>query len=262
MNFVVLTIFPEMIHSYGQYSILKRAVDKNLVSITALNIRDFAEGKHRCVDDRPYGGGAGMVLKPEPITRAVRAAKQASPESMTILLTPQGRIFNQRMAQALARCSGLIMVCGRYEGVDERICDGSIDLEISTGDYILTGGELAAMMIIDAVTRLVPGTLGGEGSAEKESFSENRLEHAHYTRPRCFEKKAVPDVLLSGNHKEIEQWRLETSLARTFIKRRDLLDNRLLDENEINILKKWYRDIERILRAQSAHGADSLPGVE
>ena len=198
-------------------------------------------------DDRPYGGGNGMVMKPEPLIGAIRAAKKNAPAAKTILLTPQGAGFNQKAAQELASLSELVLVCGRYEGVDERISDEFIDYEISIGDYVLTGGELAAMVIVEAVTRLIPGVLGGEDSAEKDSFSDGLLEHGHYTRPRNFEGKDVPEVLLSGHHQEIEQWRREASVMRTLVKRPDLLRNRKLNDQEAEILKKWYREIGSLL---------------
>jgi len=258
MNFIVLTIFPDMFIPFWEHGIIKRAIDQNKISATAINIRDYAEGRHRVTDDRPYGGGSGMVMKPEPLAGAIRAAKKQAPSSRVILLTPQGRCFNQEISRELASSEGLILVCGRYEGVDERICQDLIEDEISIGDYVLTGGELAAMVIVEAVTRLIPGTLGGADSAEKDSFSGGVLEHPHYTRPRIFEGAEVPAVLLSGNHQEIEKWRLETSLIRTFLKRRDLLENRLLSSQEINILKKWCRTIEKIIYNQSFRGSDAL----
>ena len=245
-------------------SILRRAFERKLATVDIHNIRDYAHDKHRTVDDYPYGGGAGMVLKPEPIFEAVESIKddigQRDQELPVILLSPQGRLFSQRIALELSEHLQLILVCGHYEGVDERICQDLIEEEISIGDYVLTGGELAAMVIIDAVTRLIPGTLGGVDSAEKDSFSGGVLEHPHYTRPRIFEGAEVPAVLLSGNHQEIEKWRLETSLIRTFLKRRDLLENRLLSSQEINILEKWCRTIEKIIHNQSFHGSDALSG--
>jgi len=260
MNFIVLTIFPEMFNSFWEHGIIRRAVNQDKISVSAIDIRDFAEGRHRMTDDRPYGGGCGMVMKPEPLAGAIRAAEKKAPLSKRILLTPQGRRFDQSVAHEFVSSDGLILVCGRYEGVDERICHDFIDDEISIGDYILTGGELAAMVIIDTVARLIPGVLGGKDSAEKDSFSDSVLEHAHYTRPRIFEDVEVPSVLLSGNHKEIEKWRFETSLIRTFLKRRDLLENRPLSSQEIEILKKWCLDIEKIIHDQSLYGPDPLSG--
>jgi len=262
MNFIALTIFPEMFEPFWKHGIIKRAIDRKKISATAINIRDFAKGKHRVTDDRPYGGGCGMVMMAEPIAGAIRDAKKQAPSSKTVLLTPQGRCFSQSVSNELASSEGVILVCGRYEGVDERICRDLIDDEISIGDYVLTGGELAAMIIIDAVTRLIPGTLGSEDSAENDSFSTGLLEHAHYTRPRNFEGYDVPDVLLSGDHKEIENWRLETSLIRTFLKRRDLLEKKSLSSQEIDILKKWCLDIEKIIYDQSLRGSDTLSGAQ
>ncbi|MBI9083566.1 MAG: tRNA (guanosine(37)-N1)-methyltransferase TrmD [Desulfobacterales bacterium] len=260
MNFAVLTIFPEMFESFWNHGIVRRAVSSDLITAATINIRDYAQGRHRVTDDRPYGGGCGMVMKPEPLAAAIVAARSRQPESRVVLLSPQGRPFDQPTAEALATESGLILVCGRYEGVDERICQDHIDLEISIGDYVLTGGELAAMVVVDAVTRLIPGSLGGEDSADLDSFSTGLLEHAHYTRPRTFADEPVPDVLLSGNHKEIEDWRLETSLIRTFLKRQDLLEQRPLTPRETEILKNWCQDLERIICAQSEHRADPLSG--
>jgi len=247
MNFVVLTIFPEMFDSFWAHGIIRRAIDQKKIRVSTINIRNFTTDRHQITDDRPYGGGSGMVMKPEPLVGAIRAAAKKAPSAKKILLTPQGRVFNQTVVHELTACDGLILICGRYEGVDERICHDLIDDEISIGDYVLTGGELAAMVIIDAETRLIPGTLGAEDAAEKDSFSNGRLEHAHYTRPREFEGKKVPEVLLSGHHREIEKWRLESSLIRTFLKRQDLLESGRLDNQEIKILKRWHRDIEKIL---------------
>jgi tRNA (guanine37-N1)-methyltransferase len=260
MKFNVLTIFPEMFVPFWEHGIVKRAIDRNLISASTINIRDFAKGKHRVTDDRPYGGGSGMVVKPEPLANAIRAAKENSPSLRTILLTPQGRRFTQKTAGELAVEEGLILVCGRYEGVDERICHDFVDDEISIGDYVLTGGELASMIIIDAVVRLIPDALGNADSAENDSFSNSLLAHAQYTRPRTFEGEDVPGVLLTGDHQRIEEWRLEESIIRTFLKRQDLLKQRALSEREIDILKKWCRDIEKIIYAQSSRGVDTLPG--
>ena len=189
-----------------------------------------------------------MVMKPEPLAGAIRAANRNCPSAKTILLSPQGRVFDQTVANELAAFEGLVLVCGRYEGVDERISHDLIDDEISIGDYVLTGGELAAMVVIDAVTRQIPGTLGGEDAAEKDSFSSGLLEHAHYTRPHVFEGKAVPEILMSGHHKEIENWRLESAMLRTLSKRPDLLKNKTLSKQELDVLKKWSRRIEEIIK--------------
>ena len=260
MKFVVLTIFPELIHAFWENGIMRRAVAGGLIEPQAIDIRDFAQGRHRITDDRPYGGGCGMVMKPEPLAMAIQEAKAAAPDAATVLLTPQGRRFDQSMARQLVDSPGLIFICGRYEGIDERVDHRFVDDEISIGDYVLMGGELAAMVVMESVARLIPGVLGGEDSAEKDTFSGNLVEHAHYTRPYLFEGEAVPDVLLSGNHKEIDEWRLEMSLIRTLLKRPDLLRGRQLGTGEIDILKKWCTDIENIIEAQSSHDTGSLSG--
>jgi tRNA (guanine37-N1)-methyltransferase len=260
MNFIALTIFPEMFNPFWGHGIIRRAIEQNKIQASAIDIRTFAHGKHRVTDDRPYGGGCGMVMKPEPLAAAIRAAVKKAPLSRKILLTPQGRRFDSSVAYELSTLDGLILICGRYEGVDERICSDFMDDELSIGDYVLTGGELAAMVIIDAVTRLIPGILGGKESAEKDSFSGSVLKYAQYTRPRSFEGQDVPEILLSGDHKKIENWRFETSLIRTFLKRPDLLENRALSKQEIEILKKWCVDIEKIIHNQSIYGPGALSG--
>lgn len=262
MDFSVLTIFPDMFEAFWHHGMVQRAMNQGQIRACAIDIRDFAQGRHRVTDDRPYGGGCGMVMKPEPLAAAIRAAKKRSPGSRTLLLSPQGRRFDQAMARSLATTQGLTLICGRYEGVDERICQEFIDDEISIGDYVLTGGELGAMVIIDAVTRLLPGVLGGDESAEKDTFSNDLIEHAHYTRPPVFEGINVPEVLLSGHHEKINQWRLETSLIRTFLKRPDLLRDRPFSGEEIDILKRWCSEIEAIIEAQTRHRPDALPGDE
>lgn len=260
MDFVVLTIFPDMCRPFWEYGILRRAVEQKNIAVEAMDIRDFARDRHKTTDDRPYGGGCGMVMKPEPLAGAIRAAEKQFPGAKKVLLSPQGRVFDQQMAEALSREKGLILVCGRYEGIDERIYRNFIDVEVSVGDFVLTGGELGALMIIDAVARLLPGVLGGEDSAAYDSFAEGLLEHAHYTRPQEFEGESVPEVLLSGNHGEIAQWRLEGALVRTFLKRRDLFRKKRLTTREIDLLKSWHSELESIIHAQTVCGADSLPG--
>ncbi|MDJ0984337.1 MAG: tRNA (guanosine(37)-N1)-methyltransferase TrmD [Desulfobacterales bacterium] len=255
MRYIVLTIFPDMFAPFWEHGIIRKAIEEKNIFASTLNIRDFAEDKHQVTDDRPYGGGSGMVMKPEPLAAAIRAAEQKAPNARKILLSPQGRVFNQKIAHKLAASKELIFVCGRYEGVDDRIDHNLIDDEISIGDYVLTGGELAAMVVIDAVTRQIPGTLGGEDAAQKDSFADGLLEHAHFTRPQVFEGKAVPDTLLSGHHKEIENWRLESALMRTLIRRIDLLQKKELCAREIEILEKWSRNIQNIL---SWHHKDHL----
>jgi tRNA (guanine37-N1)-methyltransferase len=246
MDFGILTIFPEIFDSFLAHGIVRRAIESGIIRVTPVNIRDFAGGKHRTTDDRPYGGGAGMVMKPEPLTEAIAHARKRIPEGPVILLSPQGRPFTQPLAQELALRNGLIFVCGRYEGVDERIY-AHIDDEISVGDYVLTGGEPAAMVMIDAVTRLLPDALGGADSAESDSFSDHLLEYAQYTRPPVFEGEDIPDVLLSGNHADIASWRLESSLIRTLLKRPDLLADKKLTDLEKAVLKKWCRAVEQLI---------------
>jgi tRNA (guanine37-N1)-methyltransferase len=251
MNFTVLTIFPEMFSALLGAGVIKRAIERQYISVEPINIRDFAKDRHRTVDDRPYGGGCGMVMKPEPVAEAIRHARKKHPEAYTLLLTPQGRLFTQRVAQELAGCSGIILVCGRYEGVDERIREHLVDEELSIGDYVLTGGEVAAMVVIDTVSRLVPGTLGSEHSAHEDSFSTGRLEYPQYTRPKSFEGANVPEVLLSGDHGAIRQWRQQTSLIRTLSKRPDLLMDRPLTTGDIEFMKKLQQDIETIIDKHS-----------
>jgi tRNA (guanine37-N1)-methyltransferase len=208
MTIQIITLFPEMFAGVLNTSMLWKAQEKGLVKYNLINLRDFGLGPRRTVDDTPYGGGDGMVLKPEPLFAATTHAKKDDPEARVILMTPRGKLFNQEMAREFAATeAGLIIICGRYEGYDERIIT-IVDKQLSVGNFVLTGGELPAMVVVDAITRLVPGVLGGETSAEKESFSEGNLkEHPQYTRPEEFRGLKVPDVLLSGNHAEIEAWR-------------------------------------------------------
>ena len=217
----ILTIFPRMLDSVLGESILKRAQAAGLVRISCVNLRDYATGVHLSTDDRPYGGGPGMVMKPEPVFKAVDALRR--PDTKVILMTPQGRTFRQETARALSRESHLLFICGHYEGFDERIRAALPDLELSIGDYVLTNGVISAAIVVDAVVRLLPGALGGEGSADSESFTDPSLEYPQYTRPPVFRGMAVPDVLLGGNHAAIAAWRREQSLLRTRERRPDLL---------------------------------------
>lgn len=216
----IVTIFPRMLDSILGESILKRAQEAGLVQIRCVNLRDFATGAHLTTDDRPYGGGPGMVMKPEPVFKAVDALRR--PESKVILMTPQGEPFKQTTAMALSKEAHLIFLCGHYEGVDERIREALADLEISIGDYVLTNGVISAAIVVDAVVRLLPGALGGEGAADDESFTTGLLEYPHYTRPPVFRGLAIPDILTSGNHAEIAKWRREQAIARTRVRRPDL----------------------------------------
>ncbi len=240
IQFDVLTLFPQMFESPLKESILDRAINREQIKITIRNIRDFAEGRHRVVDDTPYGGGGGMVMKPEPIVRAIESIKKPYPFARVILLTPQGALLDHDQVCRLAEFPHLVLVCGRYEGVDERVRLGFVDEEISIGDYVLTGGELAAMVIIDAVSRQIEGVLGNEAAARNDSFSDGLLEYPQYTKPRKFRGLHVPEILISGNHQEINRWRRRESIRKTWLRRPDLLahldltpeDCRTVDEIE------------------------------
>ncbi|MHC4307082.1 MAG: tRNA (guanosine(37)-N1)-methyltransferase TrmD [Planctomycetota bacterium] len=224
MRIDILTLFPEMFQNVLGESILKIAREKELVSFHLHNIRDFSDDKHRCVDDKPYGGGAGMVMKPEPVFKAVETVALLDDAALTkILLTPQGETFNQQVAHDLSKKARLMIICGRYEGFDERIRSGIDALEISIGDYVLTGGEIPAMVVIDSVARLVPGVLGGDNSLQDESFVNRMLEYPQYTRPAEFRGMKVPEVLTSGHHSKIEEWKKENAILRTQERRPDLL---------------------------------------
>ena len=234
----VLTIFPEIITSYLNESIIKRARSKNLLDVKLHNIRDFSSDAHRTVDDSPFGGGAGMVFKPEPIFRAIDFLKEDGEPRKVVLLTPQGRPFDQSIAEEYSKeNTRFVFICGRYEGIDERV-KTLVDEEISIGDYVLTGGELAALVVIDAVTRLIPGALGDERSIEDESFSWGLLDYPHYTRPREFRGLHVPQVLVSGDHREIEHWRRKQALRWTMEVRPDLISRVKLTEADRKILSE------------------------
>jgi tRNA (guanine37-N1)-methyltransferase len=238
MKFDILTLFPNMFSSPFQESILGKAIEKGLIQIRTVNIRDFTLNKHQVVDDTPYGGGQGMVMKGEPIARAIEWVKSQNPSVWTIYLTPQGKPFNQKMAQELSSHSHLILLCGRYEGIDERVRKLFADEEISIGDYVLTGGELAAMVLMDAISRLLPGVLGSDRSAEEDSFFQSLLEYPQYTRPPNFRGMEVPEVLLSGNHAAISRWRRMEALRRTRMRRPDLLEKARLSNEDRELLRE------------------------
>ncbi|RLI51250.1 MAG: tRNA (guanosine(37)-N1)-methyltransferase TrmD [Candidatus Thorarchaeota archaeon] len=242
MRFDVLTIFSEMFSAYLREGILGRAVKREIVDIRLVNIRDFARGAHKTTDDRPYGGGDGMVMKPGPIYRSLESVERVKGRSLVILLSPQGETFDQAMAWELSEWDQLILVCGRYEGVDERIRLTCVDREISIGDYVLSGGELGAMVIMDAVSRLIPGVLGGETSNLEDSFEGGLLEYPQFTRPRVFQEKEVPPVLLSGDHEKIRLWRRTESLKRTLEKRPDLLEKAGLTPEDKELLAKLKKE--------------------
>jgi tRNA (guanine37-N1)-methyltransferase len=242
MRFDVLTLFPELFSSFMKETILGRAVKAGLVDIRLVNIRSFARGRHLVADDTPFGGGQGMVMKPGPISRALESIDRTKDRSLVLLLTPQGRTFDQPLAWDLSRMEQLILICGRYEGVDERIRTTCVDMELSIGDYVLSGGEMAAMVVMDAVSRLVPGVLGGEKSAQEDSFEDGLLEYPQYTRPRVFKNQEVPEILLSGDHEKIRVWRRTESLKRTLERRPDLLEKAALTEEDKRILAKLRRE--------------------
>ena len=221
MKIQILTIFPDVCRSVFNESILKRACEKNLATLEAVDLRRWTSDRHRTVDDAPYGGGPGMVMKIEPIDQALTEIR--CPESKVILMSPQGRPFSDQIARKLALETDLIFLCGHYEGIDQRVADNLVDDEISIGDYVLTSGVLPALVITDAVVRLIPGVLGDQQSAEQDSFAEGILDHPHYTRPAEYKGWKVPDVLLSGNHKAIAEWRKETALSTTRSRRPDLI---------------------------------------
>ncbi len=249
MRFDVLTIFPELLESPLQEGIIRRAIRDEQAKVVTHNIRDFATDKHSMTDDRPFGGGEGMVMKPEPIAGALQHVEQTAAKGYVVLLSPQGRPYCQEVAQELSEKDHLVLVCGRYEGVDERIRAHCIDDEISIGDYILTGGELAALVLIDSIIRLIPGVLGCAESAANDTFSRGLLKHPQYTRPRVFDSYEVPDVLLTGDHRAIAEWRFVTSVQRTMATRPALLRNVVFSAQEWKILKK-----HGLLKSIASHG--------
>ena len=232
MRFDVITIFPDIFRGVFEFGIVSRAARAGLIEIHVHDLRDYTHDRHRQVDDRPFGGGAGMVMKPEPLFRAVEAVTAVAPAAKTVLLSPQGRLFNQRVADEFAHSASVVLICGRYEGVDERVAEQLVSDEVSIGDYVLSGGEIPAMVVIDAVTRLVPGALGCGESAARESFSAGLLDHPQYTRPPEYRGMKAPDVLLGGNHAEIERWRRRKAIEKTLRTRPDLIDGRELSVDE------------------------------
>ncbi len=238
MKFGVITLFPEMLESFLDAGVVGRAVARKLISVQTYNPRVFTDDVHRTVDDRPFGGGPGMVMKAAPLVRSIAAARQELPGAKVVYLSPQGRLFDQVKAQEWRRSKSLVLLAGRYEGIDERVVESSVDEEVSLGDYVLSGGEVAAMAIIDVVSRLVPGVLGHPQSAAEDSFGESALlDCPHYTRPECFAGVGVPDVLLSGNHAAIAKWRRQQSLQRTRERRPDLLDKAELSASDRDFLQ-------------------------
>lgn len=262
MHFGLVTLFPEMFRSLEDFGVVGRAVRNGLISLDCWNPRDFTLDRHRTVDDRPYGGGPGMLMKVQPLQDAIQEAKASLRSQLeikqakeglsnkkttvrTVYLSPQGQRLDHRKAEELAEYDGLICVCGRYEGVDERLIEAEVDEEISIGDFVLSGGELASMVLLDSISRLVPGVLGHSESASEDSFANGLLDCPHYTRPEVFMGKPIPDVLKSGNHEEIRRWRLKQSLGRTWQRRPDLLDDIELDGEQQALLQEFIREVNR-----------------
>ncbi|MCB1875211.1 MAG: tRNA (guanosine(37)-N1)-methyltransferase TrmD [Chromatiales bacterium] len=243
MHFDIVTLFPELVLGVVRHGIAARAREQGLIELRCWNPRDYTHDRHRTVDDRPYGGGPGMLMKPEPLLAAIRDARAAAgPSARVVYLSPQGRRLDQAGVLSLAGLQKLILVCGRYEGVDERVIECEVDEEWSIGDYVLSGGELAAMVLVDAVTRQIPGALGHELSAQEDSYAAGLLDCPHYTRPEVFEGRGVPDVLLGGNHAAIAKWRLKQSLGRTWLRRPDLLAQRTLSDEHQALLDEFIRE--------------------
>ncbi len=238
MIFDILTLFPGIFDSPMRESILGKALDRGLIQVRVHNIRDWATDKHQITDDRPFGGGEGMVMKPEPIIGALDSLRESGPAPRVLLLTPQGRLFTQEIARSLSTAPRLILICGRYEGVDERVGQYFADDQVSVGDFVLSGGELAAMVVVDAVARLIPGVLGNAASPRRESFSEGLLEYPQYTRPQEYRGYRVPDVLLSGHHDVIEKWRRGQALLRTRTRRPDLFDRFTPTREDLELLRE------------------------
>jgi len=240
----VISLFPEMFQAITQYGVTGRAIKSGLIEVDFYNPRDFTHDKHKTVDDRPYGGGPGMLMKVQPLKDAIASAKKSVPNAKIIYLSPQGRTLTQEGVQQLAKQAEFILVAGRYEGVDERLIQSEIDEEWSIGDFVLSGGELPAMVLMDTVFRMVPGVLGKQASADEDSFADGLLDCPHYTRPEVLNGEPVPSVLLSGNHEEIRRWRLKQKLARTFQRRPDLLQYLELNKEQQLLLEEFIRETE------------------
>ena len=243
MQMAVISLFPDMVNAVARHGVVGRAVDAGLLRLQYLNPRDYADDVHRTVDDRPYGGGPGMVMKYAPLAAAIHASRAVMPEgSPVVCLSPQGRRFDQATARHFAALPGLVLLAGRYEGIDERLIEREVDEELSLGDFVLSGGEIAAMAVIDAVARLLPGVLGDETSAEQDSFSDGLLDYPHYTRPEVIGGQHVPDVLLSGDHARIARWRRKQAIGRSYTRRPDLVRQALLDDEQRRLLQEYLAD--------------------
>ncbi len=242
MRFDIVTLFPEMVERVASMGVLGRAIKNGQLQLNSWNPRDYTHDRHRTVDDRPYGGGPGMLMKVEPLKAAIEDAKASAPDSRVIYMSPQGKSLNQQAVQQLAQQPGLVLIAGRYEGIDERIIESYVDEEWSIGDYVLSGGELPALVLVDAVARMIPGVLGDEQSAQQDSFMQGLLDCPHYTRPESIDGRDVPGVLLSGNHSEIERWRLMQSLGRTWLRRPELLDQLDLTDEQKQLLETFRQE--------------------
>lgn len=245
MKIEVITLFPELVEVVIRHGMPRVAVEQGALSVRTLNPRDHAHNKWRRVDERPFGGGPGMVMQAAPLALAIETAKAVvGPATKVLLMSPQGERLNQRWFERLSQEAALVVVCGRYEGVDERLVASEVDLELSLGDFVLSGGELAAMALIDGIARLLPGVLGHAESAGQDSFSTGLLDHPHYTRPEVWNGVAVPEVLMGGNHAETARWRLKQALGRTWLRRPDLLDGMKLDAEQQNLLREYLAEIQ------------------
>lgn len=244
MRIDVITLFPEMVEQVVKYGVVGRAADQNLISLECWNPRNYTLDKHRTVDDRPYGGGPGMLMKVQPLEETIQAVREKNPQAQLVYLSPQGKLVDQDMLAKQIKAGSVIFLCGRYEGIDERLVQQEVDQEWSIGDYIISGGELAAMVCIDAMTRLIPGALGHEQSAQQDSFSDGLLDYPHYTRPDEYKGMKVPEVLMNGNHRHIEDWRERQSLGRTWQRRPDLLELKVLDDRQLALLNDFKDELK------------------
>lgn len=243
MQFSVISLFPEMVSAVAEYGVVGRAIDNEIVTLQCVNPRDFTTDVHRTVDDRPYGGGPGMVMKFEPMAAAIDKARETMPEGTRVIcMSPQGAPFDQAAARRLAGLPGVVLLAGRYEGIDERLIEAKVDEEMSLGDYVLSGGEIAAMAVIDATVRLLPGVLGDDESALQDSFSDGLLDHPHFTRPEVIDGRTVPEVLLSGDHARIRRWRMKQAIGRSYTRRPELVDKLDLDVEQKQLLAEYLKE--------------------
>ncbi|TNG00965.1 MAG: tRNA (guanosine(37)-N1)-methyltransferase TrmD [Gammaproteobacteria bacterium] len=251
MRFDVISLFPDMVQQACQYGVTGRALERGLAKLVCWNPRDETEDVHRTVDDRPYGGGPGMVMMAEPLDRTLSKVQQQVPNSPVIYLSPQGKPMTQALLRERLQTPGMVLICGRYEGIDDRFVDARVDEEWSLGDFVLSGGEIGAIAVIDAMSRLIPGALGDEQSADQDSFMDGLLDCPHFTRPEVWQDKKAPSVLLSGHHEQIRQWRLQQSLGRTWLRRPDLLEKRVLNDEEQSLLDEFIKQQDLKITGQS-----------